>query len=395
MDAAVAVPVTPEQCFGADNILHPAVPLQHVHPADAGEEVLFLRSGRRLHPEQASQLAQENCRLEHSMGADTPAAVIAHGVRHAVVRANMNINGVTYMSRELADHLGLAYQVLGGNGMQPLVGDPQTIAALVDPIQIQLLNTDGGPLATFTAYLVFVTADAHVDLQVAADLCGTHSIGGGVWSIGLPDSGALVPLPRLLPRRWRAGEPRFLPFTTTFVVAQDTYAEAVALVAARAAVRARLAAAAAGQNADAAAADTVAAVVRFYMTGDLAHLPPILEILHQQGVAGAAFPVLGQGAADAAAGLPPLPPSLRPARWAEVAATHVPPHDTECVVCAWSLTGAAGAVAGVVGGGGEPGPGEHVVQLRCGHTYHELCVRQMLQRSHTASCPLCRAAIAG
>ncbi|PNW83723.1 hypothetical protein CHLRE_05g240600v5 [Chlamydomonas reinhardtii] len=165
----------------------------------------------------------------------------------------MNISGFTSISQELAEHLGLAYQVLGGGGKEPLRGRPEPISALVDPIQIQLLNTDGGPLATFTAYLVFVTTDSHVDLQIAGDVVGGRScIGDGQWSIGLPGSGALVPLPRLLPRRWRAGEPRTMPTTTTFSVAPDTYAEALARVAARAGDRARLAAAA--------AADTAAAV---------------------------------------------------------------------------------------------------------------------------------------
>ena len=89
--------------------------------------------------------------------------------------------------------------------------------------------------------------------QIAGDVVGGRScIGDGQWSIGLPGSGALVPLPRLLPRRWRAGEPRTMPTTTTFSVAPDTYAEALARVAARAGDRARLAAAA--------AADTAAAV---------------------------------------------------------------------------------------------------------------------------------------
>lgn len=144
MDAGLAVPVTFEQCFGAGNILRPPVPLHHVHPGDAGDEVLFLRSGRQLRREQISRLAEENCRIEHSCGADTPAAIIAHGVRHSVVRANMNISGFTSISQELAEHLGLAYQVLGGGGKEPLRGRPEPISALVDPIQIQLLNTDGG-----------------------------------------------------------------------------------------------------------------------------------------------------------------------------------------------------------------------------------------------------------
>ena len=260
------------------------------------------------------------------------------------------------------------------------------------------------------------------DLHISLDVCGACQVSSAGYRVKPPppagggaSSGAQeslrIPLPRLVPRRWQKGEPREQPRAAPIWVANNTFDEALALVAARAGVRARLAAAAAGRDADAAAARATGELERQYGHGTSGRLPggsPAVAAPDQPAGDGQ-----GQGQQEpwsagsedpVAAGLPPLPPALRSARWAEVAATHLPAGDTECVVCAWSLTGAAeagaAARAAAAGGGGGaeeagPGPGDVVVQLGCRHTYHELCVRQMMMQRQSRSCPLCRAAVCG
>ncbi|KAG2425474.1 hypothetical protein HXX76_013684 [Chlamydomonas incerta] len=427
-DAVTTRVASADECFGADTIVRPASGLKYLNPGEPTDDVLFFRDGHWSCGElRSSTLVQFNYCLSSSSAGDVAAALVLDGgQRHAVIRAVLGVQGATYISSSLAQHLGLRVVALGGSGRVSL-GRRGPVSLLVEPVRIQLLDTDGGPVATYPAPLVFVMDAAPFDLHIALDVCGgcrLSSAGCRVSPLGAQEPN--VALPRLVPRRWREGERRERPQAAPVWVAEDTHDEALALAAARAAARARVAAVAKGRDAGAAAARAVSEVGQRYGEGATGRLPggpaavpagrhspqpqqqkpeqlkseldPDREPDMEQhgpgpGVSGPSRACQSYDPARIFVGLPPLPPSLRPARWAEVAATHVPPHDTECVVCAWSLTGAAGLVAGVVGGGGEAGPGESVVQLRCRHTYHELCVRQMLQRSHTAICPLCRAAV--
>ncbi|KAG2440656.1 hypothetical protein HYH02_010235 [Chlamydomonas schloesseri] len=463
---------TAEQCFGPGNIMRPAAPLRFVNPSEPGNEVVFFRGERWGYNElgNSSELVKDTYCVTGALGGGVAAAVVAGGTRHAVIRAVLNPSGSTYMSKELAQALGLRTVALGGGGAQSVLGGGGAVSMLVDPVQIQLLDTNGGAFATYAAPLVFVFEYGPFEMQIAADVCDIVSISGAGYTVALPDGRGGVRPPRLVPRRWQPGEEHLDRFTISTWVADDTYDEAVERVRARAAVRARVAAAAAGQDPVAASARADSNVERSYGAGApgrpgqpgaagsgrrLSQAPPqgpqqgtaewMEDWLPQQfrgggggdgggngggraarrrrgrarnrrgGRGGAAAGGRGgeedseeeaeEGAAPAAAvaavavaarmdpfqGLPALPMGLRASRWAEVAATHVPSGDTECVVCAWSLTGEV--EAGAAGaGGGEAGPGDSVVQLGCMHTFHELCVRQMLLRQSRA-CPLCRAAM--
>ena len=73
-------------------------------------------------------------------------------------------------------------------------------------------------------------------------------------------------------------------------------------------------------------------------------------------------------------GLPPLPAGLAARPWALLEATHL--GGDECAICLEELAAATGPL----------------VQLRCRHTFCELCLRQQLQIAHAAAglCPQCR-----
>ena len=137
-----------EECFGGGgNIVRPPTQLRFDSPLEPGDEVLFFRQGFTgdLGLED-SELVKYNYCGPGAYGGDVAAAVVdARGGRHAVIRAALNPSGgATYMSVALAEHLGLRTVALGGSGTVSAVGGGGRVSMLVDPVQIQLLDTNGG-----------------------------------------------------------------------------------------------------------------------------------------------------------------------------------------------------------------------------------------------------------
>ncbi|KXZ46848.1 hypothetical protein GPECTOR_40g582 [Gonium pectorale] len=228
---------------GPMRIVRPAVPLRHVRPEEG--DVEFFDAG---HPP-----AEGHFRfITYAVALVEPG-----GRRHQVVRCMLGNLSPTGISRSLADLLGLRYRRLGGAGYGPIIGKGYgtDLHALLDPLDIEVLDTAGRPALTLHAPIVFVLErTTPFDLMLGGDVMDRYGIepitaDGSLGMMRKTPGGGLAPVggaPELVPRRLRPGEDG--PMSLSWRISNSTYSEALELVRLRQEVLARRAAAQAGAD---------------------------------------------------------------------------------------------------------------------------------------------------
>ncbi|KAG2487219.1 hypothetical protein HYH03_014192 [Edaphochlamys debaryana] len=226
---------------GPPVIVQPQAQLHYVRPEHG--PLRFLAGGQPQPEEEYCSINEYAC------------TVVSEGVRRpGVVRTRVTSMTPTAISREMAQTLGLTVQRLGGGGLRTVLSGPgpTPLEMLSEPLTVEVLDVAGRPVTAVVCPLVFVAPCGCelIELQLGYDV--VQGMGWAkmdmLWGHrGILDEG-MRPIggaPRLFPRAIVHG-------TSSFWVEPDTYQEALQVVAARAAVRARRQAAAEGADPQAA-----------------------------------------------------------------------------------------------------------------------------------------------
>ncbi|KXZ55333.1 hypothetical protein GPECTOR_3g465 [Gonium pectorale] len=209
---------------GPMRIVRPAVPLRHVRPEEG--EVAFFDAG--------------DAPAEGYFPFITYAVALVEpgGRRHQVVRCMLGNLSPTGISRSLANLLGLRYRRLGGAGYGPIMGSGygHELHALLDPLDIEVLDTAGRPALTMHAPIVFVLEhETPFDLMLGGDVMDRYGIesmtlDGSRGMVRKEPGGGLAPVggaPELVPRRLRPGEEGAM--SLSWRVSNSTYSDALEL----------------------------------------------------------------------------------------------------------------------------------------------------------------------